>query len=170
MVYFVTENRVKDFTLVLGNVDAKLINPLIPTISDMRIKDYLGTLFYDDLLDKYNAQTLSSDETEVVSIIQSAILWRAAEEVALTSSYQITNKGPQQQNGQNSLPPSDSAIGMISKHYAQKAEYYESRLINHLKINKDLFPLFISDANNDSSITDVIPITTQPYNRDINLF
>lgn len=170
MIAFITEERLKDFTVVLGNVDAKLISPLIPTLSDMWIKDRLGSYFYDDILTKYNAQTLAGKEIELVEIIQQTLLWRAASDVAITTAFQLTNKGPQEQNGINSTPAGQSNVSLISKHYQQKAEYYDSRLVSFLKLNKGDFPVFTDNLNNNSSIVDVKPNKSSGYNKDITFF
>lgn len=170
MIYWITESRLKDWTVVLGNVDAKLIMPLIPTLSDMWVKDRLGTYFYNDILAKYNAQTISGAEVELVKIIQETLLWRAASDIAITSAFQLTNKGPQEQNGINSTPAGQSNVSLISKHYQQKAEYFDARLVNYIKLNKDSFPNFTSNLNNDCSIVDVIPNKKGGYNKDITFF
>lgn len=178
MIYFVTPERLKDFTVILGNVDEKLINPLIPSLSDMRIKDYLGTLFYNEILTEWNdaitnQTTLTTLKEELVSIIQFALMWRACADVVLTSSYQVTNKGVQEQYGVNSTNAELGAIGMISRHYNQKAEYYETRLQKFLKLNwnEAEFTTLASLDNNSTCRTDVVPNkTTKPYNKDINFF
>lgn len=163
MIYFLTEQRIKDFSTVLGNVDIKLIAPLIPTSADLYIKPRTGSYFFNHLLTKYNAQTLNPDEEELVSLIQQSLLWRAVSEVVLTSSAQITNKGPQTQNGLNSASADITRIGMLTKHYGAKAEYYDKRIINFIWTNKDKFPEFTSKLNMDCQ-TDLYPSKSTPYN------
>jgi hypothetical protein len=136
----------------------------------MRIKDVLGSYYYDIILAKYNAQTLSQLETEMVEIIQNSLIWRAASDIAITTSFQMTNKGIQSQNGDFSVNSSESSIFLISKHYAQKAEWFESRLINFIRLNKTQMPDYTNTLNRDSSITDIIPSVDKPYNRDITIF
>jgi hypothetical protein len=170
MIYFVSESRIKDFTPVLGNIDAKLISPLIPGLSDMWVKDRLGSYFYNIILTKYNNQTLSTIEEELVGIIQNTLIWRAASDIAITTAFQLTNKGPQEQFGQFSAQAGQSNVSLISKHYQQKAEYYDSRLRSFLLLNKDQFPDFTAKQNNDRSIVDVVPNKKQGYNKDITFF
>lgn len=167
MIHFLTENRLKDFTTVLGNVDINLISPLMITVSDMWIKPRLGSYFYNDILVKYNAQTLDPLETELVSIIQNAMLWRLAADISLTASYQTTNKGIQTQNGMNSNNATLGEVSLISKHYTQKAEFYDARLVNHLTINKATFPNFTDRLNTGCNIVDIAPSAKKSYNMDI---
>lgn len=168
MIYFLTNQRLIDFTTVLGNVDVKLFAPLIPSAADMWIKPRTGSYFFNDLLTKYNAKTLDPKETELVNLIQQSLMWRVASEVVLTSSSQITNKGPQEQNGMNSEASSITKIGMLTKHYGAKAEFYEARIVNFIWSNKDGLPTFTNKLNMDCN-ADLYPTKTTPYN-DIHFF
>jgi hypothetical protein len=170
MIYFITEQRLKDFTTVLGNVDAKLISPLIPTLSEMWIKSRVGSYFYNHLLDVYNQQTANSDEQELISLIQQSLLWRAASDITITTSAQLTNKGPQTQSGINSSNADLGHVGLISRHYTNKAEFFDSRIESHLRLNKDKYPQFIAKENNDCSIVDIAPTKGKGFNKDINFF
>jgi hypothetical protein len=164
MIYWITEQRLKDFTTVLGNVDAKLISPLIPTLAEMWIKSRVGSYFYDHLLDVYNNQTANADEVILIGLIQNSLLWRAASDITITTSAQLTNKGPQTQNGLNSNNAELTHVGLISKHYTNKAEFFDSRIEAHLRLNKDKYPQFIAKENNDRTITDIVPTKGKGYN------
>lgn len=152
MIYFVTQTYLVDETPITANVDVTDITPWLKTASEMGIQPILGRYFYNDLLTKYNAQTLTADEILVVELIQPAIAWRAASEAVYGLTYQLKNKGLQTQNGDNSesVELSDVQFGM--SHYLQKAGFYEDLLIKYLKENKDLYPNFITTLNTDSLI------------------
>lgn len=157
MNYFITEEFIKSNSTVLGNVDAKLISPMVPTVADMKIKNVLGSYFYNDLLVKYNDQSLSINEITLVGMIQYAVLWYAVAEVVITSSFQITNKGVQIQNGENSEAAEKDVVFFNVQHYEQKGDFYTERIIFYLKNNKSLFPKFTSSSNTDMS-ADLKPI------------
>jgi hypothetical protein len=169
-IYFITESRLKDFTTVLGNVDAQLISPLIPTLAAMWVESRVGSYFYDHLLTVYNAETANAAEVTLITLIQQSLLWRAAADVYITTSGQITNKGPQDQNGINSSASDLNKIGLISRHYTNKAEFFDSRIEAHLRLNKADYPEFIADANNNCTIVDIVPEDGKGYNRDITFF
>lgn len=151
MIYFVSENKLKDFTTILGSVDIRMINPLVPTIANQYVQPRLGTYFYKFLLNSYNNQTLNQDEIDLVEIIQNAICWRVAEDIVITSSSQLTNKGPQTLSGEYSQPSSESRLGLLSRHYKQKAEHFESEIVSYLKKNGEKHPEFKSEKNSDCS-------------------
>lgn len=167
-VYFLSEKRLKDFTTVLGNVDAKLFAPLIPAVAEMFIKPRTGILFFNHLLNSYNTQTLTASEVELVSLIQQSMMWRVTSDIVISSSAQLTNKGAQEQNGMNSDSASVTKLGMLTKHYNGKADFYDARIIDFIWRYKDDFPTFTSKLNKGCD-ADLYPTKTTPYN-DIHFF
>ena len=152
MIYFITENYLKNNTPITNNVDVTDIMPYVATQARLRIKSILGAVFYEDILTKYNDQTLSADETTLVEYIQPVIAWYSAEDAVFGLSYQLKNKGVQQQFGDYSNAVSKDEIAFNMDHYHQKAETFEQDLINWLIDNKALFPLFTSASNKNSIV------------------
>ena len=144
MKYFITENYLKTQTPITANCDVNDIVPYIKTQSDLRVQPILGTYFYNDMLTKYNAQTLSPDEEILLTYIQPIVAWRSAEDAVFGLSYQLKNKGLQLQNGDYSNSVSQNEVAFAQDHYGQKASFYEARLVNYLHIERDLFPNFTS--------------------------
>ena len=165
MIYFVTENSLKTKIPLTANIDMVKVLPYVESQADMRIQPILGTYFYNYLLGKYNAQTLTPDETTLVKKIQYAIGWRAVEDCILGISFELKNKGIQQQSGDYSSPTTLAEANYIEGRMAKKAEFYEERLIKWLQANYSLFPQF-TDSQNDS---DMKPIksTDTGYNESI---
>jgi hypothetical protein len=154
MVYFVTETYLKENTSVTKNVDLDDILPLVRTSADMWVRSILGTYFYEDLLVKYNDQTLTANEILLVERIKPAVAWRAAADATIELSYQLKNKGIQTQSGDYSQSPEYKAIMYNYHHKKDKASFYEDRLRTWLIDNKDLFSEFLSDNNTDSTAKD----------------
>lgn len=155
MIYFVTENYLKTNTPITNNVDVTDVMPYVRTQAEMRLMPILGTYFYNDLLTKYNAGTLSADETTLVSYIQPVVAWRSAEDAVFGLSYQLKNKGLQIQSGEFSQPATKGDITFSMDHYGQKGKWFENRLTWWLLENKALFSAFTSADNNDSDIKPV---------------
>lgn len=155
MIYFVTESYLKNNTPITKNVDVNDVMPYVRTQAEMRLMSILGTYFYNDLLTKYNAQTLNADETTLVEYIQPVVAWRSAEDAVFGLSYQLKNKGVQVQFGDYSTNVSQGEIAFNMDHYGQKGAWFENRLTFWLLDNKALFPEFTSTSNNDSDIKPV---------------
>jgi len=151
-VYFVTENYLKNNTPITANVDVNDVMPYVQTQARLRIKSILGSYFYDDILTKYNAQTLDANETTLVEYIQPVIAWYSAEDAVFGLTYQLKNKGVQQQFGDFSNAVSKDEVAFNMDHYHQKAEIFEKDLITWLLDNKSLFPNFTSQDNKDSVV------------------
>lgn len=154
IVYFVTENFLKVNTSTGANIDIKQVLPLVRAAADMWTQHTLGTYFYQYLLGKYNAQTLSANEEILVAQMQPAIAWRACADADIELSYQQKNKGSQTQSGDNSNNSPDKMVQFMNRHHAQKAEFYEQVMWEYLVKNKDLFPEFTSKLNHNSKCLD----------------
>jgi len=139
MLYFITETYLKTNTPITANVDVTDVTPYIATQSALRIQPILGTTFYNHMLTAYNNQTLTPDEIDLVEFIQPVIAWRSAEDAVFGLTYQLKNKGLQTQNGDYSASVSRSEVAFGMEHYAQKASFFEQRLIRWLLANNCSF-------------------------------
>jgi hypothetical protein len=152
MLYFITETYLKTNTPITANVDVTDVTPYVATQAALRIQPILGTTFYNHMLTAYNAQALLPDEIDLVEFIQPVIAWRSAEDAVFGLTYQLKNKGLQTQSGDFSASVSRSEVAFGMEHYAQKASFFEQRLIRWLLANRNLFPIFISTANQDTDL------------------
>jgi len=150
-IYFVTENYLKVNTPITANVNITEVLPLVKSASDMWTQATLGTYFYEYLLAKYNAQTLTADEQTLVALMQPSIAWRACADAVIELAYQLKNKGPQTQSGDNSSAAEAKMVEFMNRHYGQKAEFYEQQMWKYLVKNKALYPQFTSALNHNSS-------------------
>jgi hypothetical protein len=151
VIYFVTENYLKVNTPITANVNITEVLPLVKGAADMWTQATLGTYFYNDLLVKYNAQTLNPDEETLVALMQPSIAWRAAADAVIELSFQLKNKGIQTQSGDNSAAAESKMVQFMNRHYAQKAEFYELKMFEYLVKNRALYPEFTSQLNHNST-------------------
>ena len=152
MIYFITENYIKIKTPITRNVDVNEVTPFVESVANRRIQPICGSHFYNDLLTKYNAQTLNANETTLVELIRPCVAWYAAAEACLSLSYQLKNKGIQKQNGDFSEAVSKDEILLMYDHYQSDAAFYEQRIRQYLKDNGDLFTEYTSTDNTDSDM------------------
>lgn len=152
MIYFITESYLKLKTPITQNVSATDVMPFIEPAASSWMQSILGTYFFNHLLTAFNAQSLNNEETILVEKIKPAIAWRATVDCVLGLTYQLKNKGLQKQNGDNSESVEQTEATFVMRHYEQKAEFFEMMTRKYLKINKNLFPEFISILNRDSEL------------------
>lgn len=156
MLYFITENYLKTNTPITANVDVTDVTPYVATQAQLRIMPILGTTFFNYMLDVYNNQTANPDEETLIKFIQPIVAWRSAEDAVFGLTYQLKNKGLQTQNGDFSSSVSQREVAFGMEHYAQKAAFFEERLIKYLIKNKALYPEFISETNKDTDLRPMI--------------
>ena len=152
MIYFLSENFIKTYVVIPSNVDVKTFTPLIQSSCYAYIKPMIGTYFFNDLLEKYNNQTLSSDELILVEKIQFAVLWRLCAKAGITATYQFTNKGYQKQFDDNSTSVELNEVTFMYDTYIQEALIFQNELKQFLIDNKDDYPNFLDKLNKDSSV------------------
>ena len=146
-LYFITEVYLKNQTGISLNVDSQDIMPHVQVASDLYMSLVLGQEYYDYLLVKYNAQTLSATELLLVEHIQPSVAWRAGELALPFSAIQIKNKGPQVQSGDFSSAPDRGGLNTLIHATKGRAEYYENRVKRFLKLNKIDYPLWTAASN-----------------------
>jgi len=152
MIYFVTETFLKKNGIITANVDATDFTPLVQYSAKAFVKRQIGSYFFDDLLAKYNAQSLNVEETALVERIQYAIAWRVCANAAITLTYQLKNKGIQKQNDENAESVELKEATFIYDHYIQQAGFFEKEMRDFLVANKTDYPNFTSALNKDSII------------------
>lgn len=151
-IYFCTENWIEKNTPITANIEASEVSKWIQVNAENWVRKIIGTYFFNDLLTKYNNQTLSSDEKTIVNLMKPAIAWRAASDAAFALSYQLKNKGIQVQNGDYSSSVALNEVQFTMQHFADKAGIYEGAIYDYLavKANADLYANFNSSLNDDS--------------------
>jgi hypothetical protein len=149
--FFITERYIKDNTTISNNCDIKDVLINVRPVADMFTRSVLGTFFYNDLLTKYNNQTLTADETTLVGYIQPAIAWKSASESVISLSYQLKNKGIQTQSGDFSNNAEYKEVMFLVHHYSDRGDFYLNRLSEYIIENKELFDNFTSVLNTDST-------------------
>lgn len=151
MNYFVSEYYIKTATTISQNVDIKDVYPNIGPASDMFCAVVLTEGYYNQLLSAYTAQALTADEITLVDKIKPAIAWRAAEMSLPFLSTQTKNKGPQTQSGDFSNSISREDMTYLRNELDNRAQFYEQRLVEYLRCNKDLFSGFPGYSGNNLS-------------------
>lgn len=151
-IYFVTERFLKTNGIITANVDVTDFTPLVQYSAKAFIKRQIGSYFFEDLLEKYNTQTLDAAETLLVEKMQYAIAWRTCANAAITLTYQLKNKGLQKQAGDNEESVDLKEATFMYDHYIQQAVYFQQELRDFLVANKADYTVYLDTLNKDSLI------------------
>jgi hypothetical protein len=159
-VLFISENFVKDNTLLHENIDFKFIRPVIMLSQDIHLQPKLGTTMFNELKTQIIGGSLTTANTTLLNdYIQPMLLYWVQAEAPAAISYKFLNKGLMQQSSENSSTSSLDEINFISQKYKDKAEWYTERLVNFLLENDADYPAY----RNPESGLDVIQPDTRTY-------
>jgi len=154
MIYFVTEQFIKDNTAITQNVDAKDLAPFIPMAVKTYIEPILGYNFTNDLLVKFNNGTTSAEEDELIEFIQYMTALWAAYDAIPNISFRVSNKGIQSQSGDYSASEGIAAVEYIRTNVQKFAYVFEDNMRKFLALNKASFPLYLDELNKEIQAPD----------------
>lgn len=145
----------KERCQVHKNMDDDLIIHEIRAAQDMSIVEALGTNLLNRLLIGIEEENLTADEETLIDgYITDALIQFTLSGMVVSSSYQMFTKGLLRRTSENTELPSLSDMREIQAIYKDRGEFYRERLINYLRINKTLFPLYTSS---DCATDDILP-------------
>jgi len=153
-LYFITQTYLQSQTGISANVDAASIMPFVQPAAELHMSLILGREYFDYLVAKYNAQTLTAAEILLVAHIAPAVAWRAAVIAMPFNWSQWKNKGPQTQSGEFSREIDEKMLAFMLRKYDDMAMYYENRVTKFLKLNEDDYPGWTAESNKDDTAPD----------------
>mgnify|MGYP003345947988 CR=1 FL=1 len=157
--YFISENTLKEQSLINENVDMKMIQTTIRMCQELYILPLMGTGLYNALMDKINTDPTLATETNYKTLldnyIQPALVYWVMSEMPAALTYRYSNKAVMVNSSENGQAANATDIERLSDNNKDKAQAYSSRLTMYLVANASTFPLFDNPGN---SIDTIIPI------------
>lgn len=151
-----SDEMIKERTIIHGNMDPKLIYPDIKVAQDMYILPILGTALYDKLQARVNANdwtSFANYKTLLDNYILDALQYFTMAELPTSMSYQFWNKGVVRKQGDNTDLPSMSELIDISNKYRDRGQWYANRLRLYLIQNAVAkFPEYLLPGNGIDTI------------------
>lgn len=152
---FISEQFIKDNTIIDGNVDNKYITNTIAECQDMHILPILGTALYNEINSQIVAGTVSAqNQTLLNTYIQPALKYYVLMEGMDLFNYKVTNKSIAKKTSDNSQPVDEVDVIRLMDRNKDKAEYYSQRLTNFLLANITTYTLY---TNAGSTIDTIYP-------------
>lgn len=147
-ILFISEQTLKDRSLLQDNVDPKLIKPTIKAAQDMFIEPILGTGLYLELQEQIADDDLSVLNKKLLdNYITDCLCWYVASEMVMSLSFKLTNKNVLRKTSENSEVTSISELFDVMNLYKNKAEWYAQRITNYLCENNTDYPLYDNPGN-----------------------
>ena len=158
-ILLITENKVKEFTFLQDNVDAKLIRKSVQLSQIKYLKPILNDTFYQDIIDKVKDSRLEVDPipltpeyTDLIdNYIKPCLANYAAYEVLYFISFDISNRGITQRNVNNDASSQIADLASLSalrNLMNNTANTLKNEMIKFIKNNKDNYPLYFDECKN----------------------
>lgn len=158
---FISEDYLKQNTIINGNVDNKYLLANLKMVEDVQIHPILGTNLYNSLKQKIISNNTSGDvQVLIEDYIQPALIYWLQTELPVDMLFKWENKAIVRKNSDNSQSVDLSELRFIIDKKDKIARFYSQRLIDYLKANTDKFPEYL----NHSSTADSIKPVRNPYN------
>lgn len=142
-ILFISEQVLKDRSLLQDNVDPKLIKPTIKQAQDMYIEPIVGTGLYRELQEQIADNDVSElNKTLLDNYITDCLCWFVASEMVMSLGYKLTNKNVLKKTSENSETASISDLFDLMNYYKNKGEWYAQRITNYLCENNTDYPLY----------------------------
>lgn len=153
-VLFISENYVKDNSLIDENVDVKLLRPTIYDAQRDYILPILGTKLYEKIEADIVANTLAGDYLNLVTkYIAPALVKWVQYEANISLLYKYRNKNVSTKSSENSQPINYNEQRFLMDNFKNKAELRSQDITNYLCANTDLFPEYLQNT----AINDIRP-------------
>lgn len=155
-VLLLSEETLKDKTIVNNNVDSKYLQQAIWTVQEEQIHPLLGTTLYKRLLTGVKDKNLKDEEKELLDdYIANVMVFYCLSELPTILAYKFTNKNIVIQDSENAEAATMAQLAALSSKYKNKAEFFSERMKRFVlqKVAEDkLMEYCIHDGKADSLI------------------
>lgn len=157
-VLFISEDYLKESSVVDENVDTRYIKRAIIRAQDITLQETIGTDLLNELKDQVENNTLTAANTTLLnSYILPFLTPTAAHEVVITAQIKIRNKGVVKMSSEDAQPVTTNELMMIIDLIKNEAQFHGERLRKYLLDNSTTFPLFL---NGNTDLWKIRPIRT----------
>jgi hypothetical protein len=153
---FITRNDIIKNSPLQGAIDADALLPFCRTAQDKYLKNLLGTVLFDYLQGKIEANTFSTLSSYYQDLmddhIKYTLLWYACVEYIPFSSVQFKSNGAVKQQSEQGIAPSKGEIDYLLQKAQNNADYYALRLQNYLIAYSNNIPQYLESVGNQTQI------------------
>ena len=139
---FVSEQFIKDTTVIDENVDMKLIRDTIELCQEKYVLPLVGTGIYNQIQSQITSSTVSADNVTLLdTYIQKALKYWVLYEGVDVFTFKFQNKSIVKKNSENSSPIDLEDIRRIMEKWRTNAEMYSQRVTDFLIANSTSYTL-----------------------------
>lgn len=150
-VLLINQQDFEGYADISSNIDSKYLEPHIRAAQETTIKSILCSDFYDEILDQYENDSLTTENETILPYIQKCLIFYAYEGYLLYSQIRSTPHGMVQKRSDESDQISEKRLGELLNNAREKAKFYEGELREFLEDNEDNYPTWRDDDCNCSN-------------------
>ena len=167
---FITRNDIIKNSPLQGAIDADALLPFMRTAQDKYLKNLLGTVLFEFLQARIEANTVSTLSIYYQDLlndyIKNTLIWYGCVEYIPFSSVQFKSNGAVKQQSEQAVTPSKGEIDYLLNKALNNADYYALRLQNYLISYSNEIPQYLESVGNQ---TQIYPDQTNQYFSGIQL-
>lgn len=147
-VLFISEQTLKQETIISENVDPKLLIPTIKEAQNIYILPLLGTALYNDLCANVSGNSLSSGYITLLNdYVVPTLVKYSVYECILPLSYKFQNKNIGVKSSEFSNQAQLSDLQYLLDFTKNRAEWYAERCSRFLLANQAQYPKYLTQEN-----------------------
>ena len=139
-ILLTSEDFIKSCTNVSDNLSGKYLQSAIREAQETALRGVLGSCLLDALKGRYAAGTLTGDYKELVDRCGYFLAYTVLADLAMKSSYKLTNFGLAKSNDENLSVATMDEIAALQGYYQAKADARCFELQEWIIQNRDSFP------------------------------
>lgn len=142
-VLLVSEQTLKQNSVINNNVDGMYILPAIEYAQDAGLQPLLGTKLYNKLMDLVadGSITGATDYKYLLDeYVEPYMINKVTADIQIPLAFKMRNQGVVQQTGENTYVPSLKDMQYVVQNYENKANFYGQRMSDYLHVNHSKYP------------------------------
>jgi hypothetical protein len=150
---FISEAKLKEDSYINGNVDNKILGPLILECQEFYILPIIGTGIYNQIIAQINASNVSVlNKTLLDDYVIPCLVRYIQYEAPIYLNYKFANSSVAVKNTDESVPVTMEEAQRIMYRLKDKAEWYAERITKYLVTNQVDYPLFTNPGSTVDTI------------------
>lgn len=152
-ILFISEQKLKDSSMLSDNVDPKQLLPTVKAVQDRYILPLLGTALYNKLQSDVETGTVAGAyKTLLDEYITDTLVWYTLTEMPMPLQYKLINKGVVTRTGEAIQTVSFTEVQNLMDYCRNWAQWYAQRAIDFLCANSTDYPEYLNPGSKSDTI------------------
>lgn len=152
-IFLISEQTLKNETILGDNVGSEYIAPAIEASQDIYLQQLIGTMLLEKLYNLVDTNTIIEDSNShykllIDEYITPFLKFKVLAEIVIPMSYKYRNSGVVQSTGDHYQQSTMKDATLVQNHYELRASFYAERLSKYLNTNSNSFPEYMSTRDN----------------------